>query len=99
MKPFTSKHCMQYLTKESPLNQDISPSTAKNMITAAENADPVGKAVSLVKESRDLSYGKNQNDELTQKVAESKLQKARKIASSFTPEGKDQFVKRYKGTK
>ena len=22
MKPFTSKHCTQYLTKESPLNQD-----------------------------------------------------------------------------
>ena len=23
MKPFTSKHCMQYLTKESPLNQGL----------------------------------------------------------------------------
>jgi len=22
MKPFTSKHCIQYLTKESPLNQE-----------------------------------------------------------------------------
>jgi hypothetical protein len=99
MKPFTSKHCTQYLTKESPINQGISASTAKDMVIAAENADPVGKAVNLVKESRNLSYGKNQNDELTQKVAESKLQKARKIASSFTPEGKDQFVKRYKGTK
>jgi hypothetical protein len=99
MKPFTSKHCTQYLTKSSPLNQDISPSTAKNMIIAAENADPVGEAVNLVKESRNLAYGKNHNDELTQKVASSKLQKAREIASSFTPEGKDQFVKRYKGTK
>jgi hypothetical protein len=99
MKPFTSKHCAQYLTKESPLSQGISASTAKNMAIAAENADPVGEAVSLVKEANNLSYGKNQNDELTQKVAESKLQKARKISSSFTPEGKDQFVKRYKETK
>ena len=99
MKPFTSKHCMQYLTKESPFNQGVSASTAKNMIIAAENADPVGKAVSLVKEAKNLSSGKNYNDKLTQKVAESKMQKARKITSSFTPEGKDQFVDRYKRTK
>ena len=99
MKPFTSKHCAQYLTKSSPLNQDISPSTAKNMTIAADNADPVGKAVNLVKESKSLAYGKNHNDKLTQKVASSKMKKAKEIASSFTPEGRDQFVKRYKGTK
>ena len=99
MKPFTSKHCTQYLTKKSPFNQGISASTAKNMAIAAENADPVGKAVSLVKEAKNLSFGKNYGDKLTQKVAESKMQKAKEISSSFTPEGKDQFEKRYKGTK
>ncbi len=44
MKPFTSKHCMQYLTKESPLNQVQDPAQQKLKKEYRKKTGPTGIA-------------------------------------------------------
>ncbi len=50
MKPFTSKHCAQYLTKESPLNQGLilanqdanDPNVKKAVVRGVRKAEEAG---------------------------------------------------------
>jgi hypothetical protein len=51
MKPFTSKHCAQYLTKESPLNQGLilanqdanDPNVKKAIVRGIRKAEEAGR--------------------------------------------------------
>ena len=71
-----------------PLNQNIKPSTARNMVSAAGNVNPMREAAKLASDVNDLK-NKDNPDAFSEKIANAKRKQANAIYNSLTQEGKD----------
>ena len=71
-----------------PLNKTIDPSTARNIVSAAGNVNPMKEAAKLASDSNELSF-KDNPDNFSEGLAKEKKKKARAIYSALTKEGKD----------
>jgi len=71
-----------------PLNQNIKPSTARNMVSAAGNVNPMREAAKLASDVHDLKW-KDNPDTFTEKIINAKRKQANAIYNSLTQEGKD----------
>tara|TARA_B110000211_G_scaffold68949_1_gene79627 strand:+ start:318 stop:812 length:495 start_codon:yes stop_codon:yes gene_type:complete len=71
-----------------PLNKTIDPSTARNMVSAAGNANPMREAAKLASDVNDLN-NKDNPDAFSKGIADTKRKKGMAIYNALTQEGKD----------
>ena len=71
-----------------PLNQNIDPSTARNMVSAAGNVNPMREAAKLASDVKDLK-NKDNPDVFSEEIANAKRKQGMAIYNSLTQEGKD----------
>jgi len=71
-----------------PLNQTIDPSTARNMVSAAGNANPMREAAKLAGDVNELK-NKDNPDAFSEEIANAKRKQGMAIYNSLTQEGKD----------
>jgi hypothetical protein len=71
-----------------PLNQNIDPSTARNIVSAARNVNPMREAAKLAGDVNEL---KNQDnpDAFTEQIIDEKRKRGMEIYNGLTQEGKD----------
>jgi hypothetical protein len=71
-----------------PLNQNIDPSTARNMVSAAGNVNPMREAAKIAGDVNELK-NKDNPDAFTEKIINAKIKQGKAIYNSLTQEGKD----------
>ena len=71
-----------------PLNQNIDPSTARNMVSAAGNVNPMREAAKIASDVKELK-NKDNPDAFTEKIINAKIKQGKAIYNSLTQEGKD----------
>lgn len=96
MKPFTSKHSMQYLTKPSPLhNEEELTNTQKRK--AKKVAKKAVKAMDKISQAEKIEgthgYGSNKKSERKRAAGDRKKEKAKKLYKEMSASEKDYMEK------
>jgi len=72
----------------SPAKQTITPSTVKNMVSAASNTNPMREVAKLASDVNELKF-KDNPDAFSEGLADKKRKKGKAIYGALTKEGKD----------
>ncbi len=84
---FQMGHSPAEMSHDSPAKQKITSSTAKNIVDAASNVNPMREAAKLASEAHELSFKDNPND-FSEGLAKEKRKNAKAIYNALTPKGK-----------
>ena len=106
MKPFTSKHCMQYLTKNSPLNQGLilPGQTQEDVARGVKKAREAGligpkKEKATNTTSAPAGYSRRYKEDKLAKAAVAGLKAGAKVGFKKGSEADEATLKRMSSTK
>jgi len=87
---FHMGHSPAEMSHDSPAKQKITSSTAKNIVDAASNVNPMREAAKLTSDAHELSFKDNPSD-FSEALRKEKVKNAKAIYNALTPKGEKVF--------